>query len=110
MKQIQSTTENVWVEIKKVELTQEEIELQRSTSETDREAKKVLMERIRIEKFGVVTEEDTILAKATYDSIKPKLKESDTYQLISANFTIDNGGVKGILNCRVNDTHIQVRI
>jgi hypothetical protein len=109
MKNLQSTTENNWVEIKQVVLTQEEKELQRSTSETDKEAKKALMERIKAEREVVADEADVVLAQAAYDSIKPVLKEGDTYQLIAANFTINNG-VKGILNCRVNGEHKQFRI
>jgi hypothetical protein len=109
MKNLQSTTENNWVEIKQVTLTQEEKELLRSTSETDKVVKKTLMDRIKAERELVADEADVVLAQAAYDSIKPVLKEGDTYQLIAVNFTIDNG-VRGILNCRVNDGHIQKRL
>jgi hypothetical protein len=110
MKQLQSVIENYWVELKQVVLTQEEKELLTSTSETDKEVKKVLMERIKAEREVVAEEADLTLVQAAYDSIKPVLKESDTYQLISVNFTINSGVVNGILNCRVNGEHKQIRL
>jgi len=109
MKNLQSTIENNWVEIKQVILTSEEKELLRSTSETDKEVKKTLMERIKVEQEVAAIEEDITIAQEAYDSIKPILKEGDTYQLIAANFAINNG-IKGILNCRVNGKHLQIRI
>ena len=111
MKILQSTTENVWVEIKKIELTLEEKELQRSTSENDKEAKRILITRIKNEREAIAEEDDIILAQNAYDSIKPELEENQTYRLISSHFVINNNNVtSGIINCRINDNHIQRRL
>ncbi len=110
MKQLQSTTEGVWVELKKVELTQEERELQMSREESDKEARKALMERIKSEREVEALPEDINEAQVKYDAIKPALKAGDTYQLIACDLTIKGASVTGILNCRVNGKHLQVRV
>lgn len=42
-----------------------------------------------------------------YDANKPVLKEGDVYQLIAADINDDGNG---IINCRVNGEHIQIRM
>jgi hypothetical protein len=112
MKILNSTTEGTWVEIKQVELTQEDKNLLESTSETDLEAKKVLIDKIKTERESVALEADIILAQTAYESKKPTLKSTDTYQLISADFIINDDNIinNGIINCRVNGEHVQIRL
>jgi hypothetical protein len=112
MKTLNSTIEGTWVEIKQVELTQEDKKLLESTNDTDLEAKKVLIDKIKTERESVALESDATLAKTTYESKKPTLKSTDTYQLISADFIIndDNTINNGIINCRVNGEHVQIRL
>jgi hypothetical protein len=112
MKTLNSTVEGSWVEIKQVELTQEDKKLLESTSETDLEAKKVLIDKIKTERESVALESDATLAKTTYESKKPTLKSTDTYQLISADFIINDDNIinNGIINCRINEEHVQIRL
>lgn len=106
MKQYQSTTEGTWVEIKKVELTEEQKTLLMSKEDSDKEAKESLIETIKSQRTSEVDATKCSELISLYDSKKPELKESDIYELISAdvleNFT-------GIINCRVNGEHKQIR-
>jgi hypothetical protein len=112
MKTLNSTTEGSWIEIKQVELTQEDKNLLESTSETNLEAKKVLIDKIKTERESVALEADITLAQTVYESKKPTLKSTDTYQLISADFIINDDNIinNGIINCRVNEEHVQIRL
>ena len=110
MKNYQSTTEGSWIELLKVELTDEQKALLTSTDEADRDAQKQLREQIKAEKEGKVEEAKATELTTFYQGIKPELKEEDTYQLISADLSEKQEGVfTGILNCRVNREHKQVR-
>lgn len=44
-----------------------------------------------------------------YNTVKPELEDGSTYQLISMDVSEDSGSYWGILNCRVNNEHVQVR-
>ena len=109
MKQVQSTAETIWKEIVKVELTAEEKVLRHSTSEEDKEARKVLMERIKSERELELDEESATVAQAIYEANKPALKETDTYQLIAVDIQLEGETGTGIINCRVNGEHVQIR-
>jgi hypothetical protein len=108
MKTYKSTTEGTWVEILKVELTEEQKVLMVSTNEEDKEAKVALAQSIKSQREGVVPEDKVAELVAFYNTIKPVLKETDDYQLISADLS-ETDSFQGILNCRVNREHIQVR-
>ena len=110
MKYLQLLNENNWVELKPVILTQEESVLECSFEDYEMSDKQVLMERIKSEREAIPDESDALLAQSAYDSIKPVLNEDDTYHLIVANFTINDGIVKGILNCKVNNIYQQIRL
>lgn len=105
MKHLQSTTEGTWIEVKQVELTDEQKTLLRSRNENDLEAKKTLLAELKTLREVAAKAADVKLAKAKYDKVKPTLKETDVYQLIS----IDIYDESGILNCRVNGEHQQIR-
>ena len=109
MKTIQSTVETIWKEIVKVELTEEEKLLQYSTIEDDIEARKILIDRIKAEREIPVDEEISTLAQSIYEANKPILKENDTYQLIAVNMVLNDKVGNGIINCRVNGEHKQIR-
>ena len=108
MKNYQSITEGTWVEILKVELTAEQKALMASTNEEDKEAKVALAQSIKAQREGTVSEDKAAELVAFYNTIKPVLKETDDYQLISADLS-ESDTFTGILNCRVNQEHIQVR-
>ena len=105
MKNLQSLIEGTWIELKQVQLTVEQKTLILSQEESDNEAKAILIEEIKTLREVEAQEEDALIAQAKYHEIKPTLKQTDVYQLISFDIT-DN---KGILNCRVNGEHKQIR-
>jgi len=110
MKNYQSTAEGSWIELLKVKLTKEQKELLASTDEADIDTQKELREQIKDEREGQVEEAKATELTTFYQGIKPELKEEDTYQLISADLSEKQEGVfTGILNCRVNGEHKQVR-
>jgi hypothetical protein len=105
MKNLQSIVEGIWVELKQVQLTKEQKTLLSSKDEANKEAVIALLAEIKSLREVEAQEEDVVLAQAKYEEVKPTLKETDVYQLISFNITGNNG----ILNCRVNGEHKQVR-
>ena len=106
MKQYQSTVEGVWVEFKSVELTDEERSILASNQQSDQEAKEQLIQSIKSRSIVLAGDEESSELIAIYNSNKPELKESDTYELISVNV---DSNFNGIINCRINGNHTQVR-
>jgi hypothetical protein len=109
MKNYQSVEEGTWVELLPVQLTKEQRDLMRSNKEEDTEAKQELSALIKSKKEGSVPTKKKNELKAFYNSVKPELKENDTYQLISINLSEKEDKFVGILNCRVNGEHKQIR-
>lgn len=109
MKNLQSTIEGNWIETKPVILTEEQRTLMMSQEELDREAKQALMIEIKTQREAIASETDIEIASAKYNSIKPELKEGDAYELIAMDLVIDELKLFGILNCRVNGEHKQIR-
>lgn len=56
-----------------------------------------------------VSEEKASELSAICQNSKPLLQDGDSYQFIGANVSQDSEQSWGILNCRVNGEHIQVR-
>ena len=109
MKQIQSITEGTWVELVPVQLTQEQQSLLMSRKEEDLEAKAELIAEIKTKREKALSTEEVETATSIYNSFKPALQESDEYQLISVDMTLSNETGTGIINCRVNGEHKQIR-
>jgi hypothetical protein len=110
MKNFQSTAETVWIEQLKVELTESERELMRSQNEENEEARNALFERVKAEREQLVTEEKNLSLNTFYNTIKPAIKDTDTYQLIACNcIEVTAGFYSGILNFRINGEHKQIR-
>jgi hypothetical protein len=109
MKNYQSTIEGTWVELLPVQLTKEQQSLLMSRKEEDLEAKAELIAEIRTKREVAVSEEESSIASSIYNSNKPLLSETDTYQLISVDMTLTGETGKGIINCRVNTEHKQIR-
>ena len=98
MKTFQSTTEGAWVEL--LPLTK------KGNPFSKREANEETSKR---ETAEVAPEKSTELSNF-YTSIKPELKEEDTFQLITMDIhEKGEGQFTGILNCRVNIKHEQIR-
>lgn len=109
MKVIQSTLETIWKEIVKIELTSEEQTLIFSTNEENEVAKKALIDRVKSERELELDVETSAIAQAIYEANKPTLKSTDTYQLIAVNMQLEGNAGTGIINCRVNGEHRQIR-
>jgi hypothetical protein len=110
MKNYQSTIEGTWVQLLPIELTEAQLELLKSTEETDAEAKSELITEIKELKEGEVSSELSEELNKVYTSLRPELKKEDVYQLISADFSEKSENVfTGIINFRVNTEHKQIR-
>lgn len=106
MKNIQSTTEGTWIELKPIQLTTEQETI---IASEDEQAKVELITLIKSQREVIAEISDSELAQSKYTEIKPVLKTTDNYQLISMDVTINNQSMSGILNCRVNGEHKQIR-
>jgi len=108
MKNLQSIEEGKWIESVSVQLTNEEQLLLDSADHSDE--KLALIEKIKTDSKKSVSATIASKAKSKYNEIKPSLKETDVYELIAADFVYDDSNItSGILNCRVNGEHKQVR-
>jgi hypothetical protein len=107
MKSIQSTVENIWVEKISIELTDAQLEV--ITSETSsNEDKQVVCDIIRNGSEQPLSKSETLKVQAIYESNKPVIKETDVYEFISCDMYVGETST-GIINCRVNGEHKQVR-
>jgi hypothetical protein len=110
MKNYQSTIEGTWVELLPVQLTEAQLELLKSTKETDEEVKSKLVAEIKELREGAVSSELSEKLNTVYTSLKPELKEKEVYQLISADFSDKSENVfTGIINYRIKGEHKQIR-
>lgn len=98
MKTYQSTTEGAWVEVLPLPKIGNPFSKREANEETPKR-----------EKAEVTSEKSTELSNF-YTSIKPELKEGDTFQLIAMDIhEKGEGQFRGILNYRVNGKHEQLR-
>ena len=105
MKNLASTTEGVWVEIKPTILTEEQKTILQSSNE---EEKTALMAKLKEESETKPDKVALALAVAQYNYVKPVVSKDETYEFIQCSLTLTNT-TKGILNCRVNGEHKQIR-
>ena len=96
MKNLISTQEGVWLE--KLPPTQAQIEILQNGTQ---EEKVAVISQLNI----TPSNEDIDTANEVYALNKP---QNDNYSLISCDITIDNGA-RGIINCRINGEHKQIR-
>jgi hypothetical protein len=107
MKHYISSVEGEWVEVLPVNLTEEQKSILESE---DKVAKKQLSELIKSQKQGPVDEIKKSELDRFYNIVKPKLKEGDSYELISISLSKKAKNIfTGILNYRINKEHKQVR-
>jgi len=106
MKQLQSTVEGTWIELNQVSLTEEQIAILQSD---DVDAQTALSLQIKEQRESVAQDSDILISNAKYAETKPVLKDTDVYELISIDIAIGDEVVTGILNCRVNGKHEQIR-
>jgi hypothetical protein len=77
--------------------------------ELTREARRSLMESVEEQSTVVLDASKVAELEAFYESKKPELKDGDDYQLIGVDLLEAGDSYSGILNCRVNGEHIQIR-
>jgi len=109
MKHINTTDGINWKQQNHVALTQEQREILK-TSET--QAAKDLRAQLNENQYTALSTELSAVAQAKYNELKPELKETDVYQLIAVNIILTAEGTiqSGIINCRVNSDHKQIRV
>jgi hypothetical protein len=108
MKNYKSEVEGTWVEQTNYFATQEELAaIENAKTE---KSKKTLIAKLQ-EKYTLPVEEAKLeVLNAIYAQFKPVLKdEKDVYQLMTINIFEENGKHKGILTCKVNGEHKQIR-
>lgn len=108
MKNFKSTIEGQWLEVIPVELSKEQKSILRKR-EFESEEFKELQEYIANNHLKPASEEDVLILNNAYKKYKPTLKETDVYELISVNIALTDKGGRGIINCRVNGEHKQIR-
>lgn len=111
MKNLEAIIENSWVELLPVVLTNEQKAIEENTSfeQSVLDAKRLLFEEIQALQKKPADSTSAALAQSAYVANKPILLSTDNYELISTNVSIENNIVSGIINCRVNNEHKQIR-
>jgi len=108
MKMFKSTTEGAWT-ASDATLVPQELASQRMNFELPPEEMRAVLAEIKAISSVEVFAEEASALNAIYESIKPGLKEGDVYAIIQMDAQHFNGSYTGILNCRVNEGHVQVR-
>lgn len=107
MENYQSIIEGKWSKIENVFLSEAETKLSKSTKDEDIVAKTELL-KLKKPTITILTNNESVEFIELYNTIKPLLKDGDVYQLISID--VEKGDkLSGILNCRINNNHEQIR-
>jgi hypothetical protein len=108
MKHIETTDGITWKQINNISITKEQGDI---LKDAESEAASALRAELNANRYTVLSTEESVVAKAKYDELKPVVKETDKYDLIAVNMTVGDDDVvtNGIINCRVNGDHIQIR-
>jgi len=106
MKRYRSIEVDKWYEVLEYHLTEEQKEILASKKAKDIKVKSELKKLIEENSKGEVDETKAEELTNFYESIKPQDRR---FKLISCNLTEENKVYSGILNCRVNGEHRQVR-
>jgi hypothetical protein len=106
MKHIETTDGITWKQINNISLTKEQIDI---LKDAESEAASALRAELNANRYTVLSAEESTVAQAKYDELKPEVKETDQYQLIAVNMMLDGDATSGIINCRVNGDHKQIR-
>jgi Spy/CpxP family protein refolding chaperone len=106
MKHIETTDGINWKQINNISLTKEQIDI---LKDAESEAASALRAELNTNRYTVLSAEESVVAKAKYDELKPEVKETEQYQLIAVNMMLDGDATSGIINYRVNGDHKQIR-
>jgi len=93
---------NKWKERVRLQLTNEEKLLLADRSENNKEEREALTTRLRNQSFADLSKEESDIAQAIYEQNK-----IDGATLISVDILLPHGS--GIINCRVDKEHKQIR-
>jgi hypothetical protein len=93
---------SVWKQQVAVDVTKEEEDILNSSNQENDEARFNIIKKIQNQSFVNPSDEDIATAQSIYD--QHKINNS---VLISANITIPEGF--GIINCKINGEHKQIR-
>lgn len=106
MKTLTSNIENSWIEIKSIEITEEQREVLRKGTDAE---KITLHAELKALKEVAASDYDASFATSLYATVKPVVEEGVSYQFISMDITTDETTHRGILNYRLNNEHKQIR-
>jgi hypothetical protein len=110
MKNFQLVSEKNWVELIPIKLTKEEDNILLLSREEDIELINSILAKLKSEKKEIIEEDKLQLLNSFYNSVKPQLKENEVYELISLDLNEKSENIfTGILNCRINNEHVQIR-
>jgi hypothetical protein len=96
--------DGVWVELISVTPTQEQLDILASEDESLNEQKKTILSQINYSEPAM----DASKLEELYQSMIPT--EPGVYELLGVQLSEDNGEYFGILNCRINGEHKQIRL
>jgi hypothetical protein len=105
---VQSIVEGEWYKINRVFLTEEQQNLLKSQNDSDIQAKLELLAEIEPLKYTLLSESESVKYVELYNTHKPTLTQNDEYEFIVCNITATRK-ISGILNCRINGEHKQIR-
>ena len=97
-----SLVDNVWIERINPNITNEERVILEDKTMSPSDSKKALIENIKARSFKLAEQNDAIVAQNIYDEYKV-----DDATLISVDISLPSG--HGIINCRINNEHKQIR-
>jgi hypothetical protein len=108
MKHIETTDGITWKQINNISLTKEQIDI---LKDVESEAANDLRVELNENRYTILSAKESKVAQDKYDEFKPVIKETDQYQLIAVNIMLGDDGdeTSGIINCRVNGDHQQIR-
>lgn len=109
MKNLQSHIEGEWFEITTTPYTAEELSILENDIDENKEAIEAIIINNRDNSKISASQEDIILANNAYLKNRPIIPQGKEYSLINAFFTLNGLIVTGIINCRIDEEHKQIR-
>jgi hypothetical protein len=105
---VQSIVEGEWYKVNRIFLTEEQQNLLKSKSDNDIQAKLDLIAEKEPLKYTVLSETENLKYVELYNANKPNLVENDEYEFIAC-YISGTRKLSGIINCRINGDHKQIR-
>lgn len=109
MQEYVSMNEFAWLKISKVDLTEKKNAYIAAIKNGNNVLADSIDNEIKSLMYSEPTSEEVEFLNQRYLAAKPQLLENDTYQFIAMNVFVENTTYKSILNCRVNNQHLQIR-